>query len=177
MVEEKQEGGVFYPPPPGKIGLKRLGENEKKQTITISLATGYYDNEIIIDPINQAIKTLPVFSPLKIRVSAWRGACMYSTLKFLSLVTFQLLQNKRGRWFRAPGVLRFAVIRGRVDFQGRLLTQKSFRQGANLGFNKCWVKKYFRPGRKLDFGHELFKNSFEQSDFFSFISKYSLNMA
>ena len=23
MVEEKQEGGIFCPPPPGKIGLKR----------------------------------------------------------------------------------------------------------------------------------------------------------
>ena len=36
--------------------LKRLRENEKKQTITISIAAGNYDTEIIIDPVNQAIQ-------------------------------------------------------------------------------------------------------------------------
>ena len=36
--------------------LKRLRENEKKQTITISIASGNYDTEIIIDLINQAIQ-------------------------------------------------------------------------------------------------------------------------
>ena len=38
---------------------------------------------------------------------------------------------------RTPGgwVLRFAVIRGRADFQGRLFDPKYFRQGANLSFN------------------------------------------
>ena len=36
--------------------LKRLRENEKKQTITISIAAGTYDTEIIIDLINQAIQ-------------------------------------------------------------------------------------------------------------------------
>ena len=36
--------------------LKRLRENEKKQTITISIAAGNYDTEIIIDLINQAIQ-------------------------------------------------------------------------------------------------------------------------
>ena len=40
--------------------LKRLGENEKKQTITISIAAGNYDNEIIIDLINQAIQDFRV---------------------------------------------------------------------------------------------------------------------
>ena len=35
--------------------LKRRHENEKKQTITISIAAGNYDTEIIIDLINQAI--------------------------------------------------------------------------------------------------------------------------
>ena len=64
--------------------LKRLREKEKKQTITISIAAGNYDTEIIIDLINQAIQdfwvkyqessigfeTLPIFSPLKISVSA-----------------------------------------------------------------------------------------------------------
>ena len=37
----------------------------------------------------------------------------------------------------------------RVDF----LTQNYFRQGANLVSTKCWAKKYFRPSRKLGFGH------------------------
>ena len=36
--------------------LKRLRENEKKQTITISIAAGTYDTEIIIDLINQSIE-------------------------------------------------------------------------------------------------------------------------
>ena len=36
--------------------LKRLRKNEKKQTITISIAVGNYDTEIIIDLINQAIQ-------------------------------------------------------------------------------------------------------------------------
>ena len=56
--------------------LKHLRKNEKKQTITISIAAGNYDTEIIIDLINQTIqdfrvkyqelsldlKTLPIFS-------------------------------------------------------------------------------------------------------------------
>ena len=36
--------------------LKHLHENEKKQTITISIAAGTYDTEVIIDLINQAIQ-------------------------------------------------------------------------------------------------------------------------
>ena len=36
--------------------LKRLRENEKKQTIAISVAAGNYDSEIIIDLINQTIQ-------------------------------------------------------------------------------------------------------------------------
>ena len=36
--------------------LKRLHENEKKQTITISIAAGTYDTEVIVDLINQAIQ-------------------------------------------------------------------------------------------------------------------------
>ena len=36
--------------------LKRLHENGKKQTITISVAAGTYDTEVIVDLINQAIQ-------------------------------------------------------------------------------------------------------------------------
>ena len=36
--------------------LKRLRENEKKQTITISIPVRNYDTEIIIDLINKAIQ-------------------------------------------------------------------------------------------------------------------------
>ena len=36
--------------------------------------------------------------------------------------------------FNPGGVLQFAVIRGRADFQGRLFDPKYFRQGANLIF-------------------------------------------
>ena len=35
--------------------LKRLHENEKKQTTTISVAAGTYDTKVIIDLINQAV--------------------------------------------------------------------------------------------------------------------------
>ena len=76
--------------------------------------------------------------------------------------------QKQSDIYAPRGGLRFAVIRGRADFQGRLFDPKYFRQGANLSFNcLCWAKKYFRPGRKLGFGHELLrKNSSEQGDFF-----------
>ena len=40
--------------------LRRHRENEKKQTITISIAAGNYDTEIIIDLINQAIQDFRV---------------------------------------------------------------------------------------------------------------------
>ena len=36
--------------------LKRVQENEKKQTITISVAAGTYNTEVIVDLINQAIQ-------------------------------------------------------------------------------------------------------------------------
>ena len=36
--------------------LTRLRENEKKQTITVSIAAWNYNTEIIIDLINQAIQ-------------------------------------------------------------------------------------------------------------------------
>ena len=39
---------------------ERLRENEKKQTITISIAAWNYDTEIIIDLINQAIQDFRV---------------------------------------------------------------------------------------------------------------------
>ena len=40
--------------------IKCLGENEKKQTITISKAAWNYEKEIIIDLINQAIQDFRV---------------------------------------------------------------------------------------------------------------------
>ena len=36
--------------------MKRLHENEKKQTIAISIAAGTYDTEVIVELINQAIQ-------------------------------------------------------------------------------------------------------------------------
>ena len=38
--------------------IKRLRENEKKQTITISIAAAHYGTEIIIDLINHPIQDL-----------------------------------------------------------------------------------------------------------------------
>ena len=65
------------------------------------------------------------------------------------------------------GVLLFAVIRGRADFQGRLFDPKYFRRCKFEFQLSAGPKKYFRPGRKLGFGHKLLrKNSFEQGDFF-----------
>ena len=40
--------------------LKRFRKNEKKQTITLSIAAGNYDTEIIIDLINQTIQDFRV---------------------------------------------------------------------------------------------------------------------
>ena len=40
--------------------LKRFRKNEKKQTITISMAAGNYDTEIIIGLINQTIRDFRV---------------------------------------------------------------------------------------------------------------------
>ena len=44
--------------------LKRLNENEKKQTITISIAAGTYDTEVIVDLINQAIQDNKIYKPI-----------------------------------------------------------------------------------------------------------------
>ena len=44
--------------------LKRLRENEKKQTITTLISAGTYDTEIIIDLINQAIQDNEDFTNL-----------------------------------------------------------------------------------------------------------------
>ena len=51
----------------------------------------------------------------------------------MELIYFSKVRNVVST--RGGGVLRFAVIRGRADFQGRLFDPKYFRQGANLGFN------------------------------------------
>ena len=59
--------------------LKRLRKNGKKQRITISIAAGNYDTEIITDQLFETsgssiksqvldLKTLSIFSPLKISI-------------------------------------------------------------------------------------------------------------
>ena len=74
---------------------------------------------------------------------------MYAPNKGCSLVLYVfghvVIVKKVGiRSVCSPGgVLRFAVIRGRADFQGRLFDPKYFRQGANLSLNKFWAKKIF----------------------------------
>ena len=71
---------------------------------------------------------------------------------------------------------RFAVKQGPADFQGRLFDPKIFWTGCKFRFQvsagstnildrvENWVSAV-----------NYFENSFEQGDFFSFISKYSLN--
>ena len=59
-----------------------------------------------------------------------KGTKTSQTLAQLNTYTVLKLSPPRGE-----GVLRFAVIRGRADFQGRLFDPKYFRQGANLSFN------------------------------------------
>ena len=61
--------------------LKRLRENEKKQTITISIAASNYDTEIIIDMINQAIEDFWV-------------KCQESSIGFENLAYLQSTENK-----------------------------------------------------------------------------------
>ena len=51
--------------------LKRLHENEKKQTITISTAAGTYDTEVIVDLINQAIKTMKIYKPIVKKLNSY----------------------------------------------------------------------------------------------------------
>ena len=61
--------------------LKHIRENEKKQTITISIVAGNYDTEIIIDLINQAIQDFRV---------------MYqeSSIRFENVAYLQSIENK-----------------------------------------------------------------------------------
>ena len=61
--------------------LKRLCENEKKQIVTISIAAGNYDTEIIIDLINQAIQDLWV-------------KYQESSIGFENLAYLQSIENK-----------------------------------------------------------------------------------
>ena len=61
--------------------LKRLGKSEKKQTVTISIAAGNYDNKIIIDLINQAVQD-------------FRVKYQESSFGFENLAYLQSIENK-----------------------------------------------------------------------------------
>ena len=61
--------------------FKRLRQNEKKQTITISVAAGNYDTEIIIDLINQAIQD-------------FRVKYQESSIGFQNLACIQSIENE-----------------------------------------------------------------------------------
>ena len=61
--------------------LKHLQKTEKKQAITISTAAGNYDNEIVIDLINQTIQDL--------RVKYQESSIGYENLAYL-----QSIENK-----------------------------------------------------------------------------------
>ena len=61
--------------------LKRLRKNEKKQTITISIAAGNYNTEIIIDLINQTIQD-------------FRSKYQESSIGFENLAYLQSIENK-----------------------------------------------------------------------------------
>ena len=61
--------------------LKRLRQNEKKQTITISIAAGNYDTEIIIDLINQVVQD-------------FRVKYQESSVGFENLAYLQSIENK-----------------------------------------------------------------------------------
>ena len=61
--------------------LKRFRKNEKKQTITLSIAAGNYDTEIIIDLINQTIQD-------------FRVKYQESSIGFENLAYLQFIENK-----------------------------------------------------------------------------------
>ena len=61
--------------------LKRLRKNEKKQTITISIAAGNFDTEIIIDLINQTIQY-------------FRAKYQESSIGFENFAYLQSIENK-----------------------------------------------------------------------------------
>ena len=46
----------------------------------------------------------------------------------------QMSQNLTGQLVFTPGVLHFAVVRGRADFQGRRFVPKIFWTGCKFGF-------------------------------------------
>ena len=66
--------------------LKRLRKNEKKQTITISIAAGNYDSEIIIDLINRTIQD-------------FRVRYQESSIGFENLAYLQSIENKCNKFF------------------------------------------------------------------------------
>ena len=72
--------------------------------------------------------------------------------------SFTILRKERGPGGGGVGLGYFGlwsyadVPTFRVDF----LTQNVLGRVQIWVSTKCWAKKYFRPGRKLGFGHELF---------------------
>ena len=67
--------------------LKRLRKNEKKQTISISIAAGSYDTETIIDLINQTVQD-------------FRIKYQESSIGFENLAYLQSTENKcNSFWF------------------------------------------------------------------------------
>ena len=70
---------------------------------------------------------------------------------------------------------------GTCQLSGSTFFPKIFLTGCKFEFElSAGSKKYFKPGRKLGFGHELLrKNSFEQGDFFIYqqiFLKYCLKL-
>ena len=62
-------------------------------------------------------------------------------------------------------------------FRVEFLTQNILDRVQIWGSTKCWAENYFRPGRKLGFGHELLRKILLNRVIFLFISKNSLNIA
>ena len=100
--------------------LKRLRKNEKKQTITISIAAGNYDAEIIIDLIDQTtsgssiksqvldLKTLPIFSPLKSKYNCFAAFLQIALIWLLKERRLSIFSPKRSTWVSLS--IRFSFI-------------------------------------------------------------------
>ena len=68
-------------------------------------------------------------------------------------------------------VLRFEVIRGRADFQGRLFDPKIFYTGCKFGFQlSAGPKNILDRVENWVSTMNYFKNSYEQGDFFHLLA-------
>ena len=94
--------------------LKRLCENENKHTITILVAAGTYDTEIIIDLINQAIQDNEVQCAVQ---ELKTGKCIDPM--GLTREGIGLINSKRSGIFKHSGLIVYHKAEGLMEGVGK----------------------------------------------------------